>query len=251
MMHSMMNRIYILLDERWQGTSLPEAAEAVRAYRGYGFDTDLWIIESGDRLTDAGIDWSERDTLCVADSARLLEELLSCGAAYCAFSHAGNRGEDLHAADYVLMELPWVDRDSLVKIWQRQRDLPWTILETDRCIVREFVPEDLDAIYDLYDSEARRFLEAPCSDRNKEREILRSYIRRVYRLGGYGDWAVISKILISLLLIPRLHIGSVIRIPAPLGLAGPGNCERSRRGYPGIWLHNAGICCDRGRRGRL
>ena len=67
MMHSMMNRIYILLDERWQGTSLPEAAEAVRAYRGYGFDTDLWIIESGDRLTDAGIDWSERDTLCVAD----------------------------------------------------------------------------------------------------------------------------------------------------------------------------------------
>ena len=127
------------------------------------------------------------------DSARLLEELLSCGAAYCAFSHAGNRGEDLHAADYVLMELPWVDRDSLVKIWQRQRDLPWTILETDRCIVREFVPEDLDAIYDLYDSEARRFLEAPCSDRNKEREILRSYIRRVYRLGGYGDWAVISK----------------------------------------------------------
>jgi RimJ/RimL family protein N-acetyltransferase len=86
-----------------------------------------------------------------------------------------------------------VDRDSLVKIWQRQRDLPWTILETDRCIVREFVPEDLDAIYDLYDSEAKHFLEAPCSDRNKEREILRSYIRRVYRLGGYGDWAVISK----------------------------------------------------------
>jgi RimJ/RimL family protein N-acetyltransferase len=91
------------------------------------------------------------------------------------------------------MELPWVDRDSLVKILQRQRDLPWTILETDRCVVREFVPEDLDAIYDLYDSEAKRFLEAPCSDRNKEREILRSYIRRVYRLGGYGDWAVISK----------------------------------------------------------
>lgn len=193
MMHSMMNRIYILLEERWQGTSLPEAAEAVRAYKGYGFEADLWILESGDTLADAGIDWSEQDTLCVADSARLLAELLSCGAAYCAFSHAGNRGEDLHAADYVLMELPWVDRDSLVKIWQRQRDLPWTILETDRCLVREFVPEDLDAIYDLYDSEAKRFLEAPCSDRNKEREILRSYIRRVYRLGGYGDWAVISK----------------------------------------------------------
>lgn len=193
MMHSMMKNIYFLLDERWHAAGLPDAAEAVRAYREYGFSADLWIVGGEEDIADAGIDWPERDTLCVADSERLLGQLLNCGAAYCAYSHAGNKGEDLHSAEYILMEPQWVDQDSLVKIWQRQRDLPWTILETERCIVREFVMEDLDAIYELYDKEAARFLETPCSDRNKEREILKSYINRVYRLGGYGDWAVISK----------------------------------------------------------
>ena len=86
-----------------------------------------------------------------------------------------------------------MDEDSLVKIWQRQRNIPWTILETERCVVREFVPEDTDALYDLYDEEARRFLEPPSRDRTLEREILTSYIRRVYRLCGYGHWAVICK----------------------------------------------------------
>ena len=95
--------------------------------------------------------------------------------------------------EYVLMEPQWVDRDSLVKIWQRQRHLPWTILETERSVVREFVPEDLEAIYELYDDEARRYLEAPSEDLDKERKILTAYIDRVYPLCGYGHWAVLDR----------------------------------------------------------
>ena len=91
------------------------------------------------------------------------------------------------------MEPQWVDRDSIVKIWQRQRHLPWTILETQRCVVREFVPGDLDAIYELYDEEALRYLEGPSEDRERERKILTAYIDRVYRLCGYGHWAVLLR----------------------------------------------------------
>ena len=133
------------------------------------------------------------DTLFIADSERLLRQLAEACAAFCAYSHGGNSGEDLSAAEYILMEPQWVDEDSLVKIWQRQRNIPWTILETERCVVREFVPEDTDALYELYDEEARRFLEPPSGNRPLEREILTSYIRRVYRLCGYGHWAVICK----------------------------------------------------------
>ena len=210
-----MKRIVILLEEKWHTESLPDAATAVRAYQEYGFDTDLWILEEQDRITGeqsaipneptsdtvtgpngphSSILSSEvADTLFIADSARLLRQLAEAGAAFCAYSHGGNSGEDLSAAEYILMEPQWVDEDSLVKIWQRQRNIPWTILETERCVVREFVPEDTDALYDLYDEEAKRFLEPPSGNRPLEREILTSYIRRVYRLCGYGHWAVICK----------------------------------------------------------
>ena len=210
-----MKRIVILLEEKWHTESLPDAATAVRAYQEYGFDTDLWILEEQDRITgeqsaipneptsdtvtgpngphSSILSPEVADTLFIADSERLLRQLAEAGAAFCAYSHGGNSGEDLSAAKYILMEPQWVDEDSLVKIWQRQRNIPWTILETERCVVREFVPEDTDALYELYDEEARRFLEPPSGNRPLEREILTSYIRRVYRLCGYGHWAVICK----------------------------------------------------------
>ena len=210
-----MKRIVILLEEKWHTESLPDAAAAVRTYQEYSFDTDLWILEEQDRITgeqsaipheptsdtvtgpngphSSILSPEVADTLFIADSERLLRQLAEAGAAFCAYSHGGNSGEDLSAAEYILMEPQWVDEDSLVKIWQRQRNIPWTILETERCIVREFVPEDTDALYELYDEEARRFLEPPSGNRPLEREILTSYIRRVYRLCGYGHWAVICK----------------------------------------------------------
>ena len=210
-----MKRIVILLEEKWHTESLPDAATAVRAYQEYGFDTDLWILEEQDRITgersaipneptsdtvtgpngphSSILSPEVADTLFIADSERLLRQLAEAGAAFCAYSHGGNSGEDLSAAEYILMEPQWVDENSLVKIWQRQRNIPWTILETERCVVREFVPEDTDALYELYDEEARRFLEPPSGNRPLEREILTSYIRRVYRLCGYGHWAVICK----------------------------------------------------------
>ena len=187
-----MERIIILLEEKWNTESRPGAEAAVSVYRKYSFDTDVCILAEQD-MTVPGACRNTFDTLYIADSARLLQLLIDCGAAFCAYSHSGNSAEDLGAADYVLMELQWVDRDSLIKIWQRQRNIPWTILETERCVVREFVPEDLDAIYELYDVDARRFLEPPSMNRSLEKEILSAYIRRVYRLCGYGHWAVILK----------------------------------------------------------
>ena len=188
MVHSMIEKVYFLIEEQWYKECLPEAAAAVLRFKEYGLDADLLVIEAGDELPEP-----EYGALFIADSERLLRRLSGLGAAFCGYSHAGNPGEELGLADYVLMEPQWVDRDSLVKIWQRQRRLPWTILETARCEVREFVPEDLEAIRALYDEEARKYLEAPSEDTQKERKILEAYIDRVYRLCGYGHWAVLSR----------------------------------------------------------
>ena len=187
MVHSM-EKVIFYLEEQWYKSCLAEAAQAVRSYGQYGFKADLMVIEAGEEIPEP-----EYSALYLADSKRLLQMLSDRGAAYCAYSHSANQGEDLKPADYILMEPQWVDRDSLVKIWQRQRHIPWTILETERCIVREFVTGDLEAICGLYDDEARRFLEAPSEDQDKERKILAAYIDRVYPLCGYGHWAVLDR----------------------------------------------------------
>ena len=184
----MVKRVIFYLEEERYKRCLAEAAEAVQSFKQYGFDADLWVIEAGEEIPEP-----DHNTLYLADSKRLLQMLADRGAVYCAYSHEANKGEELKPADYVLSEPQWVDRDSLVKIWQRGRHLPWTILETERCLVREFVPGDLEAICQLYDDEARKYLEAPSQDLEKERKILAAYIDRGCHLCGYGHWAVLDR----------------------------------------------------------
>ena len=112
-----------------------------------------------------------------------------CTAGY---SHAGNRSEQFRGVSYIIQEPDLVDFDSYEKIYERGAGLPWTILKTRRCLVREFTVDDLEGIYSLYDDRARMFLEPPSEDRAHEREILEAYIERIYGLYGFGHWAVLT-----------------------------------------------------------
>ena len=67
-----------------------------------------------------------------------------------------------------------------------------TILKTERLVIREFTPDDLDDLYTLYDH-AGPYV-APLSDnRDEERLKLESYIQYVYGFYGFGLWAVCLK----------------------------------------------------------
>lgn len=191
----MLHRTIFLLENRCAEASLPDAEQALTEYSALGLQTQIVLVKDGDDPVRAAaeLNAAQEGTLCLTDSERILSALLSVGAAAAGVLHRENRRERFKGADYVLEEPQWLSLDSLQKVWQRQRHLPWTILETSRCLVREFTPEDLDGIYMLYDEEARRFLEAPSEDRKREDEILRAYIERIYRLYGYGQWAVLDK----------------------------------------------------------
>ena len=40
-----------------------------------------------------------------------------------------------------------VDFYFLERMYQRKHGLPWTVIETERCVLREIVPEDLEELY--------------------------------------------------------------------------------------------------------
>lgn len=145
------------------------------------------------RASEASGDSGPGGTLYLCGSGEALRQMRARGFPAVGYSHAGNPGERFGGAPYVVQEPDQVDADSYVKMYQREAGLPWTILETPRCLVREFVEEDLEALYGLYDAEACRFLEPPSRDMEHEREILRAYIGRIYGLYGFGHWAVLLK----------------------------------------------------------
>ena len=132
------------------------------------------------------------NTLILCDSGERIRTLQKMGFCAAGYSHAGNRSEQFRGVSYIIQEPDLVDFDSYEKIYERGAGLPWTILKTRRCLVREFTVDDLEGIYSLYDDRARMFLEPPSEDRAHEREILKAYIERIYGLYGFGHWAVLT-----------------------------------------------------------
>lgn len=160
-----------------------EAGRAVREFTQMGLSGE---IRCGEPAVKEG-------TLCLCEDGETLRELRDRGFCVAGYTHAGNADARFDGASYVVQEPDLVDVDSYEKIYQREAGLPWKILETPRCLVREFVEEDLESLYGLYDREACRFLEPPSPDRERERAILRAYIDRIYGLYGFGHWAVLLK----------------------------------------------------------
>ena len=79
------------------------------------------------------------------------------------------------------------------KVYARKKGLPAFILETERFIVREESLDDLDELYELYDTLADCEFIEPLYELEKEKEFVRNYINNMYRFFEYGMWLVYSK----------------------------------------------------------
>ncbi len=87
-----------------------------------------------------------------------------------------------------------VDYDFLERVYQRHHHLPWTVIETRRCLLREITLDDLDRLYELYrPAEITFFMEGLKEKRKEEEEYTKAYIENMYRFYGYGMWVVIDK----------------------------------------------------------
>lgn len=133
------------------------------------------------------------DTLYITDSSRQYGIWREEGGYVLPYRHPGNQDESFAGAEYLIERLEEIDYEVVDMAYRRLAGLPWEILRTERCIVRETIEEDVDSLYEIYEEPTvTEYMEKLYDDRNEEIAYIKDYRRRMYGFYGYGIWTVLS-----------------------------------------------------------
>lgn len=128
--------------------------------------------------------------LAVAATDETLAELAGSPVAVLGYRNPSFLSEELYRADYVAEGFAEIDAAFLERIYQRRHGIPWRVIETERCYLREMELADLRDLYALYDdAEMANYME-PLYEWEQEVEYTKAYIQNMYRFYGYGIWLV-------------------------------------------------------------
>lgn len=159
-----------------------------------------WIDDAAGMELSGGMDVVMQDKdnhpadFCITDIPKLCRLAATEQIPSLLFLHEGNKNAPMQHIPYAVMDFEGIDYAYLCDIYKRFFHIPWTILETERCVLREMTPEDLDALYEVYaDPEISRYTEALYEDREQELAYMKDYIEHVYRFCGLGIWVIVEK----------------------------------------------------------
>lgn len=136
----------------------------------------------------------QKAVLYITDDLREVRRLLAEGKAAAALLTQDNRREDFSGILYALEKPEELGEEELERIYRRLAGLPWNILETKRCWLREMTEADLDALYGIYaEKSVTRYMEGLFEDPEEERRYITDYRRYVYEFYEYGMWLAEEK----------------------------------------------------------
>lgn len=142
---------------------------------------------------DCSREGAERGTLYITDNALWQKKLWEQKRPVIIYLHEENRDENFMLAEYAIERIAEIEPESLELAYLRLTGQPWTILETDRCIIRETTINDVDSFYEIYQEPSiTEYMEGLYADRDSEIAYIQDYIKNVYRFYGYGMWTVIE-----------------------------------------------------------
>ena len=132
--------------------------------------------------------------LWIIDQGQRAQELLRQGCPVLAWLHEDNRDQDFSGVRYACENPEELDFDYLEKVYRRYVGIPWDILTTDRCLVRETSVEDLDAFYEMYaEPSVTQYTEGLYPERTQEEAYLQDYTEHMYYFYNYGVWTICEK----------------------------------------------------------
>lgn len=170
-----------------------QAEESAAACNNTGCGAECIKREEMDAMCDS-MENSLEELLYITDSEEAYRELHRRGKYVLPYRHEGNREAAFAGAMYVIEEIEEADYETVDLVYRRFAGLPWEILRTKRCIIRETTEADVDSFYNIYaEPEITRYMEDLYEDREEELAYVAEYREKVYGFYGYGMWTVLKQ----------------------------------------------------------
>lgn len=153
----------------------------------YGAERSLAEI-----LEESGLNPKNGLLLAASDTSLFLAKELPIATV--AFFNPGITGQTYENAQILVEGFEEVDFYFLERIYNRKHGIPWRVIDTERCYLREMTLADLDGLYELYaGKDMTKYMEPLYADRNEEYEYAKAYIDNQYYYYGYGMWLVFEQ----------------------------------------------------------
>ncbi len=174
--------ISVDLEELMRGAGESEAAAAPKI-------SDLCRLMEA-VLEEFGI--GEAESMAIAAAPSMIGAADAMGLAVAVYENP-DAGIKITDHPTVLLGFEDIDFMYMLRIWQRKHKIPWKILETERCYLREITLKDMDDLFELYAYKGMTDYIEPLYERKKEEDYQRAYIENMYGFYGYGMWLVKEK----------------------------------------------------------
>lgn len=124
----------------------------------------------------------------------LVREALSRGQVAVLVLNEETPSFDMEGIPYAVYENDLPDGRYFQRVYERVKDIPWTVGETKRCILREMIPSDGEAFLRLYrETPGARFLKDGYESAEEWAAFIEDYRNHMYRFYEFGMWTVILK----------------------------------------------------------
>lgn len=132
-------------------------------------------------------------SLIITDSENMEADISDADVNYNGFAMAGYGMDYKGNCTFLITSFEDISSDYMRLVYDRKHGKPHVIGTTKRLIIREMTLDDLDGLYEVYDSiRDCKYIE-PLYDRKKEEEFTKNYIKNMYGFFQYGLWIVVSK----------------------------------------------------------
>ena len=172
------------------------AVRAIEHIKGLGLNcvTELEAIIGTSGSFPDTISEPSLSCFVFTDSREAADRLKERGIGFAVYSNSVSSKASFPDALYMVEDIRSLQIEQIERMLLRFLRLPWTILETERLVVREITEEDVDALYDLYgDGSEFPYTEGLYENPEEERAYTRDYIDKQYRFFEYGIWIVKEK----------------------------------------------------------
>lgn len=132
--------------------------------------------------------------LWITDSDIVADYLAENSCKVLAYLHGENGSSEFKRVSYAFEDPEELTVRYLDRIYRRYAKIPWDILDTARCHIRETTEQDIESFYSIYSEPSiTAHMESLYEDRDEERAYIREYIEKIYGFYDFGVWTVIER----------------------------------------------------------